>query len=160
MMPPQINKATAEQLASFFRRADNLYEERDRIAADLKELWKEAKGLGFDAKAIDRLVKERRKDPENETLKQSVVDTYIHALALDETPLGEWARERMNVESTMHTQAILATQQVTSDKIVNAFAAAHGLTVEDKADSGADRVEQIGLAHGMPREVIEAVRAP
>ena len=138
--PKAINTATAKQLIAFMERADRLYDEIADTQALLKDLWIEAKGVGFEPKEIDGIVKTRRKDPDNEKIKQSVRDVYLKALALDMGELGRWARARDLAESAAGTRAALATADVKSSQMVDAFAVAHGL---DDSGEALERLSQM-----------------
>lgn len=140
-----INKATAQQLISFVTRADRILDEIATAQDDLKELWQEAKSLGFDAKALDAIVKARRKDPDNEKIKQSVADVYMKALQLDMGELGRWARDRDLAESSVRTAGMLATAAIKTDQIVDAFQVAHGL---DTTGAAARRLTQMATEDG------------
>lgn len=140
-----INKATAQQLASFVARADRILDEIATAQEDLKELWQEAKSLGFDAKALDAIVKARRKDPDNEKIRQSVHDVYLKALQLDMGELGRWARERDLAEMSVRTAGTLATAAIKTDQFVDAFAVAHGL---DESGAAARRLSEMATEDG------------
>lgn len=71
---------TAEQLKQFADRMENLLNEIDGLKSDLKDLKGEAKSVGFNIKALDRLVAIRRKDSadaETELLNDLLL--YAHA---------------------------------------------------------------------------------
>lgn len=119
-----INKATAQQIASFIERAERLGEEQKALAGDLKDLWLEAKGQGFDVAQIKEIIKLRRKDPAKLQETEAIKDTYLHALgALIGSPLGEWARQHMDAESKARVTAALSTSGVTSEAIFEALTA-------------------------------------
>lgn len=132
-----INAQTAQQLAAFVQRLERLDEQHAKSAADYKDdraqVLKEAAGLGFDAKEIDGIVKLRRKDPENAKIKESLQDVYLRALQLDLGELGKWARERELAESSLRTQATVATMGAQTAQIVDAFTVVHDLDGADKA---------------------------
>lgn len=125
-MESNINKATAQQIASFIERAERLHEEQKALAGDLKELWIEAKSVGFDVAQLKEIIKLRRKDPDKLQETEAIKDTYLHALgALLGSPLGDWAREHMAAESRARTAAVLHTSGVTSASLVEAFEATY-----------------------------------
>jgi uncharacterized protein (UPF0335 family) len=72
--------SAAKELNDIVERIERLEEEKRTIADDIKDVYGEAKGRGYDTKAIKTLVRERKKD-ENERLEEeSVLDTYRSAL--------------------------------------------------------------------------------
>ena len=72
-----------ELLRSYARRLGNLTDDKEQIAADIKELMKEAKDAGFDTKVLREAVKRERRD-EAERLEaenfEALVGTYLHAI--------------------------------------------------------------------------------
>lgn len=140
-----VTAAAAKQLASFIERADRLYDEIAELQELLKDLWLEAKGVGYDAKELDAIVKMRRKDPNNEKIKTSVRDVYMKALQLDLGPLGTWARDRDLAESQLATQASLATMSASTQLRVDAFAVTHGL---DESGAAAARLKEMAREDG------------
>lgn len=82
-------------LRAFVDRIERLEEEKRTLSEDLKEVYAEAKGAGFDAKALRALIRERRIDPDDRAEQESILDTYRAALAgWERTPLGDAAERR------------------------------------------------------------------
>jgi len=71
-----------EALRSIVERVERLNEEKKAIAEDIREVFKEAKGNGFDVKAIRKIIKLRAEDEAKRREEQAVLDTYMHALGL------------------------------------------------------------------------------
>jgi uncharacterized protein (UPF0335 family) len=89
------NGIAADQLRSYIERIEKLEEEKRAIAEDIKEVKAEAKGNGFDAKIITKIVALRRMDRDKRREEQAILDLYMDALGmLADTPLGEAAIER------------------------------------------------------------------
>ncbi|AXS39780.1 DUF2312 domain-containing protein [Breoghania sp. L-A4] len=90
----------AELLRSFRDRIVRLEEEKKAISDDIKEVYKEAAGTGFDRKALRAIVKESMEsdaDREARLEVEAVTDLYLAALGmLGGTPLGAAARKRMS----------------------------------------------------------------
>lgn len=72
----------AGQLRAFIERVERLEEEKKTIADDIKEVYAEAKGTGFDTKTIRRLVRERKKDAAQLAEEESIYDLYASALGM------------------------------------------------------------------------------
>lgn len=76
------NSAASDRLRSFIERIERLNEERAAIAADIKEVFGEAKAEGFDGKALRRIIRERKQDADKRAEEQAIYETYMHALGL------------------------------------------------------------------------------
>ena len=72
----------AEELTQFIERIERLEEEKAAIAGDIKEVYGEAKGRGFDTKAIRRLVSMRKKPPEERQEEEAILELYMQALGM------------------------------------------------------------------------------
>lgn len=70
----------AERLKSIVSRIENLESERKGLAEDIKDLYAEAKGGGFDARVLRQIVAIRRKDPQKVAHEQELFDLYSSAL--------------------------------------------------------------------------------
>ncbi len=89
--------STSERLKSFVTRIENLEEAKREIAEDIKDVYAEAKGTGFDAPTIREIVKLRRMSSEQRQEREALLDLYKGAMGmLDGTPLGRYAVERLN----------------------------------------------------------------
>jgi len=77
-----VGGIAAERLKSFIERIERLEEEKTNLAADIREVYAEAKGNGFDAKTMRQIIRLRRLD--NATLKEqeALLDLYKSALGM------------------------------------------------------------------------------
>ncbi len=73
---------TADQLRSVIERIENLEEEKANLTADIREVYSEAKGNGFDVKALRAIVRMRKKDEHERMEEEAVLATYMHALGM------------------------------------------------------------------------------
>ena len=73
---------SADQLKSIVERIERLEQEKSNIAADISQVYSEAKGNGFDAKAIRTIVKLRAKDAAEREEEEHILETYKRALGL------------------------------------------------------------------------------
>lgn len=71
---------SAHLLLSFVERLENLAEQREVLSDDMKEVVSEAKGNGFDAPTIKRLIAWRKKDPSKRDEQDAMFDTYAEAI--------------------------------------------------------------------------------
>ena len=84
-----------DQLRSVIERIERLEEEKAATSADIKEVYAEAKGNGFDTKTIRQLVRIRKQDAAERQEAEAILELYMNALGmLSDTPLGEAAMGR------------------------------------------------------------------
>lgn len=76
------NTIAADQLKSIIGRVEKLAEEKAGIASDIKDVFAEAKGAGFDLVAIKAIIKLRALDASTRDEQQAVLDAYLHALGM------------------------------------------------------------------------------
>lgn len=90
------DNVAADQLRLFIERAERVMSEIKDLQADLKDVFAEAKGSGFDTKTMKAIIKLRGMDVQTRREQEALLDTYKAALGmLDGTPLGHWALERL-----------------------------------------------------------------
>jgi len=83
------------QLKSIVERIEKLEAEKKATAEDIRDVYAEAKGNGFDAKALRKIVQMRKQDADERREQEQILETYMHALGmLVGTPLGDAAVER------------------------------------------------------------------
>jgi uncharacterized protein (UPF0335 family) len=86
---------TNNQLKSIVERIEKLEEEKASLAADIKDVYAEAKGNGFDPKVLKKIVALRKQDAKKRRDEEEILATYMDALGmLADTPLGRAAIER------------------------------------------------------------------
>lgn len=89
---PNVGGIAGDQLRSFIERIERLEEEKRSLASDIKEVYDEAKGNGFDTKIMRQIVKERRMDKDDLDEQETLLDIYRKALGgWEGTPLGDAA---------------------------------------------------------------------
>ncbi|HLJ64723.1 MAG TPA: DUF2312 domain-containing protein [Stellaceae bacterium] len=71
-----------EQLKSFVERIERLEEEKRALAEDIKEVYAEAKGNGFDTKTIRQVIKIRKMDKDDLDEAETLLDIYLRALGM------------------------------------------------------------------------------
>lgn len=74
-----------DQLKSIIARVEKLEEEKAGLSADIRDVFAEAKGNGFDVKAIRTIIKMRKMEPQEREEQETVLDTYLHALGMQMT---------------------------------------------------------------------------
>lgn len=68
------------RVKSFVERAERLIGEREAIGADLRDVFAEAKGVGYDVKTLKWLIQERKMDAADRDERDTLRDTYAHAM--------------------------------------------------------------------------------
>jgi uncharacterized protein (UPF0335 family) len=75
-----------DQLRAFVERIERLEEEKKTIADDIKEVYGEAKSMGYDTKVLRKVISIRKQDQTERLEQEAVLDTYLHALGMAEAP--------------------------------------------------------------------------
>lgn len=71
-----------DQLRAFIERIERLEEEKKTIADDIKDVYVEAKGMGFDTKILKAVIRLRKLDDAERQEQGHLIDTYMHALGM------------------------------------------------------------------------------
>ena len=85
MPDPLVDAASsvaADELRSFIERIERLDAEKKDIADQQKEVMAEAKGRGYDVKAIRKIVSLRKRDKDDLAEEEAILDTYMAALGM------------------------------------------------------------------------------
>lgn len=75
-------KFAKNALKAFVERIERLDEEKKGISDDIKEIYAEAKGNGFDAKALRTLIRLRKMDTDERKESEAILETYMLALGM------------------------------------------------------------------------------
>ena len=71
-----------DQLRAFIERIERLEEEKKTIADDIKDVYAEAKGTGFDTKILKKVIAIRKQDHDERLEQEAILDTYLLALGM------------------------------------------------------------------------------
>ena len=71
-----------DHLKAFVERIERLEEEKKALADDIRDVYAEAKGSGFDVKALRVIVRLRKQDADERREHEAILDTYKHALGM------------------------------------------------------------------------------
>lgn len=71
-----------EHLRSFVERVERLEEEKSALTADIREVYSEAKGQGFDTKILRQVVRLRKIDRADRQEQEAILDLYLSALGM------------------------------------------------------------------------------
>lgn len=95
MAGPGHNSIAKDHLKAFVERVERLEEEKKALADDIRDVYAEAKGNGFDVKALRAIVRLRKQDAQERAEHEAILETYMQALGmLGGTPLGDAAVRR------------------------------------------------------------------
>ena len=71
-----------EQHKAFVERVERLEEEKKAIADDIRDVFAEAKGNGYDVKALRTIVRMRKQDANERAEQETILETYMQALGM------------------------------------------------------------------------------
>ncbi len=71
-----------DQLKSIVERVEKLEEEKKAISEDIRDVYAEAKGNGFDVKALRAIIRMRKQEPTERQEQEAILETYMHALGM------------------------------------------------------------------------------
>lgn len=80
--PDNSDSVAGDQLRAFIERIERMQEERKAISDDIAEIYREAKGNGFDTKVIKKIVQDRSKDYSERMEFEALYDLYCSALGM------------------------------------------------------------------------------
>ena len=78
----QNSAVAASQLRSFIERIERLEGEKKTIFDDIKEVYSELKGNGFDSKAVREIIRLRKKEDHERQEEEAMVELYKNALGM------------------------------------------------------------------------------
>jgi uncharacterized protein (UPF0335 family) len=71
-----------DQLRAFIERIERMEEEKKAISDDIKEIYGEAKGNGFDTKILRQVIRIRKQDANERLEQEALLDLYMQALGM------------------------------------------------------------------------------
>ena len=77
-----IDQTSQNHLRSFVERIEKLEEEKKTVNDDIKDVYAEAKGHGFDTKMLRKVVSMRKQDPNERQEQETILDLYLNALGM------------------------------------------------------------------------------
>lgn len=75
-------RVTADELREFIERYERLEQEKKDIAEQQKEVMLEVKGRGYDTKVMRKLIALRKRDPDDISEEEAILEMYAHALGM------------------------------------------------------------------------------
>jgi len=71
-----------DQLKAIVERIERLEEEKKALSDDIRDVYSEAKGNGFDVKAVRTIVRMRKQDANERAEQETILETYLQALGM------------------------------------------------------------------------------
>ena len=71
-----------DQLKAIIERIERLEEEKKTISDDIRDVYAEAKGNGFEVKALRTIMRMRKQDADERREHETILETYLHALGM------------------------------------------------------------------------------
>ena len=81
-MSADLHLATRQQLKAFIERIERLEEEKAALSGDIKDVYNEAKGTGFDVKVMRTVIRLRKQNVNERKEMEAVLETYLSALGM------------------------------------------------------------------------------
>jgi uncharacterized protein (UPF0335 family) len=78
-----VSEVDSRHLRAFIERIENLEEEKRTIGDDIKDVYAEAKGTGYDPKVMRKIVSLRRQDRDKRHEEEEILDLYLSALGME-----------------------------------------------------------------------------
>lgn len=77
-----VTQFSKDQLRSIIERIERLEEEKKTISEDIRDVYSEVKGNGYDVKALRTIVRMRKQDVNERQEAETILETYMHALGM------------------------------------------------------------------------------
>jgi uncharacterized protein (UPF0335 family) len=89
------SRASRDQLKAFVERIERVEEERKALSDDLRDIYAEAKGNGYDTRAMRVIVRKRKLDQDERLNQEQLVETYMIALGMG------WGKSDENIDEAL-----------------------------------------------------------
>ncbi len=80
VQPQSLDSSAKERLRQFVARIERLEADKAEVMTDMKEVYAEAKAIGYDTKILRQVIRIRKMDANDRAEQESVLDLYLHAL--------------------------------------------------------------------------------
>lgn len=94
-----LQASSQKELKRLVGQIERLDEERKALCGDIKDKFTEAKGLGFDAKILRKVLALRKKSQTDRDEEEALIAVYMHGLGMKHTPLGDYADRQPQLEA-------------------------------------------------------------
>ena len=134
-----------DQLRAFVERIERLEEEKKTIADDIKDVYGEAKSMGFDTKILKKAIAILEREEQEVREEILILDTYLHALGMIESPIVIRAYLDKLTRSELFLMMVVGLATVAGSTMV-----AYAAILADLAASGWGRLDLILNTHWHP----------
>lgn len=100
-----LQVSAQKQLRQLIEQIERLEEEKKALAGDIRDKYLEAKGVGFDAKIMRKVIAIRRKPRAEHQEEQTILEVYMDALGMADTPLGDYMARTQMIDATDRAEA-------------------------------------------------------
>lgn len=80
VVPTHLSDTAQDKLKQFVDRIERTEKEKADVQAAIKDIYAEARALGFDSKALRALIKSRKKSRQERETEEAILDLYMHAI--------------------------------------------------------------------------------
>lgn len=77
-----VTQFSKDQLRTIIERVERMEEEKKAASDDIRDIYAEAKGNGYDVKALRTIVRMRKQDPSDRAEQETILETYMHAMGM------------------------------------------------------------------------------
>lgn len=149
-MAKKAGGVAVEQLKSIIARVEKLEEEKRGITDDIKDVLAEAKGNGFDVKAIRAIIRIRKMDVSEREEAETILDTYMHALGMI-----------ANYDDDEEAQPSMLPAAPSKSDILDAelYVAACAVVVRDRKASTSYLQRALNIGYNRAAQLIEKMEA-
>lgn len=77
------HNSSEEQLRLLIERVERMEEEKKNVAEDIRDVYSEAKAVGFDPKIMRQIVRLRKMEADDRAEMEAILETYKKALGMD-----------------------------------------------------------------------------
>jgi uncharacterized protein (UPF0335 family) len=146
-----------DQLKSFISRVERLEEEKSALAADIREVYAEAKGMGFDTKIMRQVIAKRKLDRADYQEQAAMFDLYWDAVGFDSTPLGKSSPPTPKAEAPSEIPA--GSHASDHGQPAPTVEATASISAHDQSDAGPEGTNRIDDAGPKP-DAVASVSGP
>jgi uncharacterized protein (UPF0335 family) len=150
------SRIAADHLKSLIERIERMEEEKAGIAADIRDIYSEAKGVGFDAKVMRKVIALRKQDAADRDEQDAILATYLFALGMAPAPSHHVEIDDGAAEEAVDKRAVRAIELLRDGMSIRKVAGETGMghgTVQRLSKALARR--QIGEVGGaVPAEAV------
>jgi uncharacterized protein (UPF0335 family) len=84
-MSDSTYRVTATEIQQFIERVERLQAEQKELGEHVKEVFAESKSRGYDVKVLRKIIAMRKRDPQDISEEEAVLQLYLEALGMDST---------------------------------------------------------------------------